>query len=179
MNLARWIRRRPVPHALMCDSTRILIGEGHRRWADAVDAVIASSSEAVSAVAKDGTVLRVCQRADIDDMGQDPVDPAVTDTQRELAQVAQIIADAYSMAHEQARETGAKGYEILARITEMSYQRLAAIETAYAKLLTAHAALLQSDAQQGGGDDALGSLVSAFTGGKAAATKTNGAPEKG
>ena len=161
MNLARWIRRQPVPHALVCGDKRITIGEGHRRWADAVDAVFSSDAESVSAVAKDGSVLRVVQRADIDDAPtQEDADPGITDRQRELAQIAQIIADAYSTAHDHARENSASGYQLLAKFAELSFQRLAQIERAYGQLLAAHARALEADNSQGGLDGVVGDMVS-------------------
>lgn len=167
MNLCRWIRRKPVPHALLCDSQRIVVGDGHRRWADAVDAVLAANSEAVSAVAKDGSVLRVCQRADIDDVPQAEVEtPGVTDSQRELAQVAQIIADAYSTAHDHARENSARGYELLAKFAELSFSRLASIERAYGQLLSAHARSIEQESSNDGLDNAISGLVSQAVGNK-------------
>lgn len=166
MNLARWIRRRPVPHALLCDDQRILVGDGHRRWADACDAVISTTSESISAVAKDGTVLRVCQRGDIDDLPtEEAPELAITDHQRELAQVAQIISDAYSTAHDHARENSARGYELLAKFAELSFGRLAAIERAYAQLLTAHARAMESEPQSDGLDSALSGMLSRAVGG--------------
>lgn len=168
MNLARWIRRKPVPHALICDDKRILLGDGHRRWADAVDAVIATSSEAISAVAKDGSVLRVCQRSDIDDLpGEADETTDVTATQRELAQIAQIIADAYSTAHDHARENSARGYELLAQFASLSFQRLAAIEKAYGQLLAAHARAMEAEPSGDGLDTALSGMLSQAMGGKA------------
>lgn len=166
MNLARWIRRRPVPHALVCGDKRILIGDGHRRWADACDGVFAAEGEAISAVDKAGTVLRVCQRADIDDApsAEEQTTVEATDRQKELAQVAQIIADAYSQAHDHARENSARGYELLAKFAEMSFSRLAAIEKAYAQLLAAHARAL--DSQEGDGlDAAISGVISRAVGG--------------
>jgi undecaprenyl pyrophosphate synthase len=166
MNLSRWIRRRPVPHALLCDDKRIVIGDGHRRWADAVDAIFASTSESISAVAKDGSVLRVCQRADLDDLPAEDVEPAnVSEHQRELAQIAQILADAYSTAHEHARENSARGYELLARFAELSFQRLAAIERAYGQLLAAHARAMETDTSSDGLDGAISGIVSRAMGG--------------
>jgi len=166
MNLSRWIRRRPVPHALLCDDKRIVIGDGHRRWADASDAIFASNSEAISAVAKDGSVLRVCQRADLDDLPAEDVDPStVSEHQKELAQIAQIVADAYSTAHEHARENSARGYELLAKFAELSFQRLAAIERAYGQLLAAHARQMESEPSNDGLDGAISGLMSRAMGG--------------
>lgn len=159
MNLARWIRRHPVPFALVCDDKRILIGDGHRRWADAVDAVMATKSEAISAVGKDGTVLRVAQRSDVDDLPEETTEPeGITDRQRELAQIAQIVSDAYSTAHEHARENSARGYELLARFAELSFGRLAAIERAYAQLLAAHARAMDAEPANDGLDSALSGM---------------------
>jgi len=160
MNLTRWIRRKPVPHALVCDSQRILIGDGHRRWADALDAVLATSSENIAAVTKDGTVLRVCQRSDVDDLPVAPEDEStITAQQRELAQIAQIIADAYSTAHDHARENSARGYELLAQFASLSFQRLAAIEKAYGQLLSAHARAMDAEPAPDGLDGAISGLV--------------------
>lgn len=169
MNLPRWIRRKPVPHALICGDTRITIGDGHRRWADAVDAVIATTSESISAVAKDGSVLRVAQRSDIDDLPQEETETDVTTTQRELAQVAQIIADAYSTAHDHARENSARGYELLAQFASLSFQRLAAIEKAYGQLLAAHARAIDAEPANDGLDAAIGGMFSQAMGGRPAA----------
>lgn len=175
MNLARWIRRRPVPHALLCDDKRILISDGHRRWADACDAIMACSSEAISAVAKDGTVLRVCQRSDLDDLPVEATaDPGITDQQRELAQIAQIVSDAYSTAHDHARENSARGYELLAKFAELSFGRLAAIERAYAQLLTAHARAMEQEPQNDGLDNAISGIMQRMggpSGGNGAAKK--------
>lgn len=166
MNLLRWIRRKPVPHALICDKDRIVIGDGHRRWADALDAVIATSSESISAVTKDGSVLRVCQRSDIDDLEVPAEEPSnVTDHQRELAQIAQILADAYSTAHDHARENSARGYELLAKFAELSFGRLAAIEKAYGQLLAAHARALDAEPSNDGLDTAISGLVTRSLGG--------------
>lgn len=167
MNLCRWIRRKPIPHALLCDATRIVIGDGHRRWADACDAVIATNSESVSAVAKDGSVLRVCQRSDIDDLpALEPDDPGITDHQRELAQIAQIVADAYSTAHDHARENSARGYELLAKFAELSFSRLASIERAYGQLLSAHARSIEQESSNDGLDTAISGLVTQAMGNK-------------
>lgn len=182
MNLARWIRRQPVPHALVCGDKRILIGDGHRRWADAVDAVFATDSETINAVDKTGTTLRVCQRADVDDIPEAPEQAAeYSDRQKELAQVAQIIADAYQTAHEQARETSARGYELLAKFAELSFNRLSAIEKAYGQLLAAHARALEAQAENAGEnkgelDNAIGSMIASAMGAqKPPATPGNGA----
>lgn len=164
MNLARWIRRRPVPHAIQCDERKIIIGDGHRRWADAVDAVMATASNTIVALDAKGTVLRVCQRADVDDV-ETPTDPVdATDHQREMAQVAQIIADAYSTAHDHARENSARGYELLARFAELSFGRLAAIERAYAQLLQAHARAMEEQPRTDGLDEALSGMLSGALG---------------
>lgn len=170
MNLHRWIRKRPIPVALMCGETRVVIGDGHRRWQDAIDAVFATSAEQIVAVDFKGSVLRVCQRADVDDApaSEESADPGeVTNTQRELAQVSQIIADAYSTAHDHARENSARGYELLAKFAELSFGRLAAIERAYGQLLAAHARSIESDASNNDGlDSAIAGLVGkAVTGG--------------
>jgi hypothetical protein len=131
-----------------------------------VDAALATTSEAISAVSKDGTVLRVCQRADVDDLPAEPeADPAITDHQRELAQVAQIISDAYSTAHDHARENSARGYELLAKFAELSFGRLAAIERAYAQLLTAHARAMEQEPSSDGLDSALSGMLSRAVGG--------------
>ena len=167
MNLTRWIRRKPVPHALVCGSERVVIGDGHRRWADAVEAVLASSSETIAAVAKDGSVLRVAQRSDVDDveLPGEPEPSNITDAQRELAQLAQIIADAYSTAHDHARENSARGYELLAKFAELSFGRLAAIERAYGQLLAAHARAIEQAPSNDGLDDAIGGMFKSALGG--------------
>jgi hypothetical protein len=176
MNLARWLRRTPVPHAIVCGDKRIAIGDGHRRWADCVDAIFATDSETINAVSKDGTTLRVCSRGDIDDAPEPDATAAYTDRQQELAQLAQIIADAYSVAHEHARDNSASGYALLAKFAEMSFQRLNAIETAYGKLLTAHARLIEAQASSGGGDveNAMGGLIEHVLGGS---KRSNGKSE--
>lgn len=177
MNLARWIRRRPVPHALVCGDKRIQIGDGHRRWADAVDAVFATDAESISAVAKDGTVLRVAQRADLDDVpATEDEAPGITEHQRELAQIAQILADAYSTAHEHARENSARGYELLAKFAELSFSRLASIERAYAQLLAAHAAAMQADTSSGDLDGAISAMVGKAIGAPAPGNGKKDAP---
>lgn len=159
MNLHRWIRRRPVPHALMCGEQRILLSDGRRRWQDAVDAIFATTSEQIVAVDSKGSVLRVVQRSDVDDAPTQDETPAdVTDTQKELAQVAQIISEAYSTAHDHARENSARGYELLAKFAELSFNRLASIERAYAALLQAHAKAIDADSGDGL-ESAIGGLV--------------------
>ena len=179
MNLARWIRRRPVPHVLVCGDKRIAIGDGHRRWADAVGAVLATDSPAISACAKDGTVIRVCLREDIDDLPEEAeAAPEYSERQRELAQIAQILADGYSTAHDHARENSARGYELLAKFAELSFGRLAAIEKAYGQLLAAHARALEAEPSNDGLDNAISGLVSQAMGGKSpAAPGGNGKKE--
>lgn len=184
MNLLRWIRRKPVPHALMCDKERVVIGDGHRRWADAVDAVLALPSDAIVAVAKDGSIIRTCQRADVDDLpGEEVSQEGITTGQRELAQVAQIIADAYSVAHEHARENSARGYELLAKFAELSFGRLAAIEKAYGQLLSAHARAIEAtatssaDGLDGPIGDLLGRAMGGALGGNGKATEAKGEPK--
>jgi hypothetical protein len=179
VNLARWIRRRPIPYALLCDDKRIVIGDNHRRWADAVDAVFATTSESISAVAKDGSVLRVCQRSDVDDAPttQEETPNDVTERQRDLAQVAQIIADAYSTAHDHARENSARGYELLAKFAELSFSRLASIERAYGQLLSAHARAMESEQNNDGLDGAISGIVSRAMGGSATSPGGNGKKE--
>jgi hypothetical protein len=148
MNLHRWIRRNPVPVALMCGETRIVIGTAHRRWQDAIDGIFATNSEQIVAVDAKGAVLRVCQRSDIDDAPvavDDTAQEGISEHQRELAQISQIVADAYSTAHDHARENSARGYELLAKFAELSFGRLAAIEKAYGQLLAAHARAIESD----------------------------------
>jgi hypothetical protein len=171
----------------MCGETKISIGSGGRRWADAIDAIFATDSPQIAAVDSKGTVLRVCQRADIDDApaADDAPDAGeITATQRELAQVSQIIADAYSTAHDHARENSARGYELLAKFAELSFGRLAAIERAYGQLLAAHAKAIEADsANDAGLDSAIGGLVSHAMGGampvpkKAAVPPGNGKAE--
>ena len=159
MNLTRWIRRKPVPYALLCDKERIIIGDGHRRWADALDAVLATSSDSISAIQKDGSVLRVCQRSDVDDLPGEVEPEGITTHQRDLAQIAQILADAYSTAHDHARENSARGYELLAQFASLSFQRLAAIEKAYGQLLSAHARAMEAEPAPDGLDGAISGLV--------------------
>lgn len=178
MNLHRWIRRNPIPVALMCGETRILIGAGHRRWQDAIDAIFATDAPQIVAVDAKGTVLRVCQRADVDDApaADETTDPGeVTTTQRELAQVSQIIADAYSTAHDHARENSARGYELLAKFAELSFGRLAAIEKAYGQLLAAHARAIDAE----GKDDGLDSAIAGLMGQAVMGGKTPAAPPSG
>ena len=179
MNLARWIRRSPVPHFLVCGDKRVMIGDGHRRWADAVDCVLAAGGDTITAMSKDGAVLRSCQRGDVDDIPEaDEPAPEYSERQRELAQLGQIIADAYAMAHDQTRQTSAEGYTLLVRFAELSFQRLAAIETAYAKLLEAHAAALEAGPANDGLDTALSSMLTRTMGGEAKPAGGNGAAKK-
>jgi hypothetical protein len=153
----------------MCGETRVVIGDGHRRWQDAIDAVFSTTAEQIVAVDAKGTVLRVCQRSDVDDapatdetgeLGE------VTDHQKELAQIAAIISEAYSTAHDHARENSARGYELLAKFAELSFGRLAAIERAYGQLLAAHARALDSDATHNDGlDSAISGVITKAMGG--------------
>ena len=149
------------------------MGEGRRRWQDAIEAVFATTAEQVIAVDSKGAVLRVVQRADIDDAPeQDEAQDleGVTNTQKELAQVSQIIADAYSTAHDHAREASSRGYELLAKFAELSFGRLAAIEKAYGQLLAAHARAMESDAKESDGlDSAIAGVVSKAMGGSLSA----------
>jgi hypothetical protein len=181
MNLHRWIRRNPVPHALMCGEQRIIIGAGHRRWQDAIDAIFATTSEQIVAVDPKGAVLRVCARGDVDDApAEEPTEPeGVTERQRELAQISQILADAYSTAHDHARESSARGYELLAKFAELSFGRLAAIEKAYGQLLAAHARAIDAEPVSNGElDNAISGIIGkAVMGDKSAVSPGNGKKE--
>lgn len=160
MNLARWLRRTPVPHALQCGAVKVQIGDGHRRWADAVEAVMATDSETIVALDKAGSQLRVCQRADVDDLPEEPADASYTDKQKELAQIAQIISDAYAAGHEHAATATARGYELLGKMTELAYARLAGIERAYTKLLEAHAQMmLNQEPEKDDIESAIGNML--------------------
>lgn len=183
MNLQSWLRRKPQPHTVVCGEQRIAIGLGRRRWADAIAAIWSTTAPQIVAVDSKNCVLRVCERSDIDDAPETEEESEVTEQQKELAQIAQIVADAYSTAHEHARETSARGYELLARFAELSFSRLAAIERAYAQLLNAHAKAIDTET---GGDGALdgamaGVIGRAIAGGIGATKPDSGAtnPDKG
>ena len=167
MKLHSWIRRRPIPIALMCGDQRILIGDGRSRWLDAIEAAMATDAPQIVAVDAKGSVLRVCQRAEVDDYSAEEPDETaddVTATQKELAQLASIIGDAYSTAHEHARENSARGYELLAKFAELSFARLAQIEKAYGQLLAAHARAIDAAPTNDGLDAAISGLVSQAVG---------------
>ena len=82
------------------------------------------------------------------------------------------------MAHEQTRATSAEGYALLVKFAEMSFNRLAAIETAYSRLLEAHAANLEAGPANDGLDNALSSMLAKTMGGEPKTAGGNGAAKK-
>lgn len=162
MNLQSWLRRQPQPTYVMCGDQKISIGTGRRRWADAITSIFSYESAQVVAMDQKGSVLRVVQREEIDDQPEAETPAAdVTDNQKDMAQVAQVFAEAYATAHEQARETSSRGYELLAKFAELSFQRLSAIEKAYGQLLSAHARMVEAQAGETGDglESAIGDMI--------------------
>jgi len=159
-----WLRRKPVPASLRLDGKKtVLIGDGPKRWRDAIAAIEALGPSMIEAQSADGHVLRVTQIEapddDDDDDDAEPVTPgpSVADAQRSRdIELASIIMEAGDRGARRHAEAYTLAFARQTELVQMLVDRLGGVENAWQESINQRA---EDVANAPSNDDPAGSAI--------------------
>lgn len=125
MNVRRWLRKDPQPVAVKCDSEGPVISvvrESRSCWGDVEDAITVAGARVVSALSKDGKVLRTLRLSDEDedeDDGKGPEQP-----QSDLVVMSQLLLEAGDRGALRATEGLTAAVNALVQVLQIAIDRV-------------------------------------------------------
>lgn len=176
MNLRRWLRRDPRPHAIRCDGAQVVpVPTVGQVWAQLEETLTALAPSKLEALDSAGAVLRAVV-LETDDAPSSATSSSPSSSGTELATIARIIADAHDAGARRHAEAYGLAFSENTKLVGLLAQRLAGLETAWQKAM-AQVAQAQADAAAAAssGDDAT-SAITAMLGGMMQAPPPNVTP---
>jgi len=182
MNIRSWLRRDPQPTTIRVqsatDGTKTLaLVDGGRKWSDAERNVLALDPVRIEALNKDGEVLRAHDFGSAGADEKEERDESLTlsgevGENKQLVLMARLLHEAHesgSARHEAAWASTRQAYEVaftkFYEMVVMLVQRLTSAENAQQKQIASivelQVALARAEAQGGGNDEMIKTLVQA------------------
>jgi len=179
MNLRGWLRRKPEPVSLMCDTRVVRVADGPRKWAETEASVVALDPATVQALDGTGAVLRVCELREDGEVETSKEDAAKSIAKEEDRDVKlmRIVLEATDRGAQRHSEAYRLSFDHLVQLVQILATRLGGLEVAWQNAMEA-SINAKADAAAAGPDAdttlAMGLLTQAMTNGKALNGKNKG-----
>lgn len=164
MNLRSWLRREPQPARVVADTRTIQVPSGPRKWAELEETIISIGATKVEAIDREGNLLRVVN-LETEESTSGAAMGKPSGALSEMAQMAQIIAEAGDRAALRHADAYRLAFEENTKLVGLLADRLGSLETAWMRTLDQLAEARQSQQEQGSGE--VQALIAAALAGQA------------
>lgn len=155
MNLRSWLRREPQPVRVIADTRTIQVPAGPRKWAELEETILSIGATKVEAVGADGSLLRVVNLETEESSSGGPAIGRSASGLSEMAQMAQIIAEASDRAAQRHADAYRLAFEENTKLVGLLAERLGSLESSWMRTLDQLAEARQQTQESGGEVQAL------------------------
>jgi len=158
MNIASWLRRTPVPVAILADGRRCEVPtNSKRKWAELTETIETLGATRLEAIDANGVVLRACSLEG--DETTDEKRPGDAKGQTDLQVFASLLSAAYTQGSNATKDAYAMAFSENTNLVSILAARLSSLETAWQRSMSDRANLVAQLAQRGEDEDGGGEFM--------------------